>query len=89
MLLTRFDSGLRCGELRSHKLVRSELGQSEIKNFGVLSFGHENIGRLDVAVDDSLCVGCIQGISDLDADRQQRVKFHGTPRDAVLQCCSV
>src|SRR6267142_5524263 len=75
--------------MRGYKLVRSELGKSEIENFGVLSLSYKNIGRLDVAVDDSLRVGCIQGISDLDADRQQGVEFHGTARDMALQCCAV
>ncbi len=75
--------------MRRCELVGSELGQSEIENFGVLSLGHENIGGLDVAVDDSLRVGCIQGISDLDAGREQGFEFHRAARDAVLQCCAV
>ena len=75
--------------MRGYKLVRSELGKSEIENFGVLSLSYKNIGRLDVAVDDSLRVGRIQGIGDLDADRQQGVEFQGTARDVVLQCCAV
>ena len=34
------------------------------------ALGHKDVGRLDVAVDDALSMGCIKGIGDFDGQRQ-------------------
>ncbi len=65
--------------------ARREFGQSKIENLGVAAPGHENVCRLDVAMDDSLRVGRIQRIRYLDAEREQRVQFHGTVADEMLE----
>jgi hypothetical protein len=31
----------------------SHLGQAKVENFGVDAFGHKDVGRLDIAVDDA------------------------------------
>jgi hypothetical protein len=42
------------------------LGQPEIQDLGVPTLSHENIRGLDVAVNDTLRVSCIQRIGNLD-----------------------
>ena len=51
----------------------------------MLALGDEDVGGLDVAVDDASCVGCIEGIGDLDAERQDRVQLHGVADDQMLK----
>ncbi len=65
---------------------RAELSQAEIEDLGVASLGNENVGRLDVPVDDAPGVGGIERIRDLDSKRQQRVLLQRLPGDAMLQC---
>jgi hypothetical protein len=47
---------------------RGHLGQSEIQNLGVSALGHEDVCRLNVAVNNALCMRCIERISNVDAD---------------------
>jgi hypothetical protein len=61
--------GARAGEMRLHSGLRFsctgwvggiELGETEIENFGVAPARRENIGRLDVAVNDVLGMGGVR-----------------------------
>ena len=45
-----------------------QLCQSEVQHFGVVMFGDEDIGRLDVAMDDAFAVRSLQSIGDLIAE---------------------
>ena len=47
--------------------------------------GDEDVGGLDVAMDDALGMRGIERVGDLYGQRQQRVQFQGTPADAVAQ----
>ena len=49
------------------------------------AFGDENVGGLDVEVDESLGVGGVEGIGDLGCQNEQGVEFDGLAGDAVLQ----
>src|SRR6476620_587987 len=49
------------------------------------ALGNEDIRRLDIAMHDTRRVRCVQGIGDLDGDRQKNFRFQRTPRNAVLQ----
>src|SRR5581483_4731068 len=40
--------------------------QAEVENFGMPSLGHQNVCRLDVAMNDALAMGSIERIGDLD-----------------------
>jgi len=51
----------------------------------VPTLGDENVRRLDVAVDDTFCMGCVERIGDLDGEGQDQFRLHRTPRYAMLQ----
>ena len=46
------------------------LGQPEIQNLGVSALGDEDVSRLYVAVDNTLGMGCLERIRNVDAERQ-------------------
>src|SRR3982075_2164579 len=60
--------------------------QPKIKDLGMSALGHENVRRLDVAVDNTLGVCRIERISDFSREREQQLQLERLPRDAVLQC---
>src|SRR5215472_15404871 len=51
----------------------------------MLALGDEDIRGLDVAVNNSSGVSSIQGVGDLDAEREDRVQVHRAAGDHVLQ----
>ena len=61
------------------------LCQSEIENLGVSSFGDENVGRLDVPMDDAFGVSRVERVGNLDAYVEERVHFHRATANQVLQ----
>src|SRR5207249_4071358 len=65
------------------------LGQTEIENLGLVATGHENVGGLDVAVDDSLGMSGVESVGDLRAEIEQLPEFHslvvGPAVDPVLE----
>jgi len=60
----------------------ANLASPKSRIFGVLTIGHKNVCRLDVAVDNSLGMGGIQGVGNLDSYRQQSVQIHWPTVDA-------
>ncbi len=79
-----------CHRIRRCNLARRtgrdcNLRQTEVQNLGVATLGHENIGGLDVAVNDALRVRGIQCVRDLDRQTQQNIGFNGFSGDAMLQ----
>src|SRR5271170_2523521 len=61
------------------------VSQSEVQNLGVPSFGHEDIGGLDVPVDDARSMGGIKRVGDLDAKRQYLLDLQRLATDAVFE----
>ena len=49
------------------------------------ALGDENVGGLDVAMDDVFAVRGVEGVGDFDGEAEQDVHFEGTSGDAVLQ----
>jgi hypothetical protein len=71
---------------RGHSFpLRCQLGQTEIQNLCVPSFCYEDVGWLDVAVDDAFSVSRIKSFRNLNSEFQQFVNRHGLASDAVLQ----
>ena len=78
--------GLRKRSRRFHAAARRrDLGQAKVQHLGVPALGDKNVGRLDVAMNDAFGMGGIERIGNLDGEPQQRVQFHRTPRDQILQ----
>ena len=76
---------LRAAILLEELRCEADLRQPEIQNLGVAALGDENVGGLDVAVDDAFGVGGIERVGNLDGQRQNQLGFQRTPGDAVLQ----
>src|ERR1700678_812521 len=49
------------------------------------AFGDKDVGRLDIAVDDASCMRGVQRVRNLDSQRQNQFRLHGTPADSMLQ----
>src|SRR4029077_9446869 len=74
--------GMDCGEANL-------LGKSEIHNFGVAPAGNENVGRLDVAVNDSLAVSSVERVRNLDAEVKEQLQVQRAARDAMLKSLTI
>ena len=57
--------------------------QSKVQNLGVPSFAHKDVRWLYVAVDDSLGMGRIQRVGNVNGDGHKNFRFEWTPGDAV------
>ena len=49
------------------------------------ALGDENVGGLDVAMDDVFAVRGVESVGDFDGEAEQDVHFEGTSGDAVLE----
>ncbi len=64
---------------------RGLLRQAEIENLCVVVGGDENIGRLDIAMDDALGVRRFEPFGDFDAQIEQQIERERLPTDPVLE----
>jgi hypothetical protein len=69
MLFGEIACGGGCGISR-WSAGEGELGEAEVENLGVASRGHENIGGLDVAMNDAFGVSGFEGVRNVDTDFQ-------------------
>ena len=63
--------------------------QPEVQNLGVATLGDENIGRFNVAVNDSRGVSSVESICNLNGKRKKCFHLQRTPGNAVLQSHAV
>ena len=66
-------------------LVPVTLARPKSRHLGVTAISDENVGRLDVAMNDALGMGRVERVGDFDCQREQRVQFHRPPGDQILQ----
>ncbi len=62
-----------------------QLGQSEVDDLGVTVFGHHDVGRLEVAVDDALVVCAGKTFGDLGSELQGPGERQLFPVNDVLE----
>jgi hypothetical protein len=65
--------------------VKRNLRQTKVEYFGVSALGDENVGGLDVSMNDPFSVCGVEGICDLDSQRQNQFGLHRSPSNTVLQ----
>ena len=53
------------------RLRARDFGQAEVENLGVSALGHENVGGLDVAMDDAFAVRGVERVGDFDGQAEQ------------------
>ncbi len=73
------------GRLRDLTADRRQFGEPEIQNLGVPSFGHKDIGGLDVAVNDTFAVRGIERIRDFNGQQEQLLVIQRTAGDDVFK----
>jgi hypothetical protein len=83
-----------CGGVIGRNLARRNgcgrnFGQPEIQHLGVSAFGHENVCRFDVAVDDTKSMSGIECVGDVDGDWEESLHFHRPPGNTMLERHSV
>ena len=64
---------------------RGDFRQAEVENLGVSALGDENVGGLDVAMDDAFAVRGVERVGDFDGEAEQDIHFERTAGDAMLQ----
>ncbi len=59
--------------------------EAEVENFCVAAFGDEDVGGLDVAVDDAGAMSGVESVGDFDAESRSRSISRGRPVMACLR----
>src|SRR5277367_6061615 len=82
-IVQRGTFGERHGRLRVG--ARDLLRQAEVENLGVAGVCHENVGGLDVSMDDPLGVRDVERAGDLPTEVEQRVRGERLSADALAK----
>ena len=69
----RFDAG------------RGDLCQAEVENLGMSALGYKDVCRFDVPVNNTLGVGCVERVRNLNAQRQHCLHLQRFARNEVLE----
>ncbi len=63
--------------------LSGDFGQAEIENLRVAAKGHEDVCRLDIAMNDALGVSRVEGVGNLNSQIQHRVRRQRPATDLV------
>ena len=66
-------------------MILADLGEAKIEDFGGAALGDEEVGGLDVAVDDTFGVRGVESVGNFDGKCKERVEFHGAAGNAMLE----
>src|SRR4029077_1367717 len=66
-------------------VFRGEFGQAEIEDLSLDAARYKNIGWLDVAMNDALCMGGIERVGNLNSEVEHLVERERLLADAMLQ----
>src|SRR5579862_1555350 len=61
------------------------LGESKVEDLDLVPLVNQNVRCLNVAVDNSRRVRCVQGIGDFNRKPEQRIKIERAPSNLVCQ----
>ncbi len=78
-------SGVGGGVTGGRRAGNGGLGKTEVENFCVAARGDENIGGLDVAMNDAFGVSGVEGVGNVSADFEKALDFDGRVGDDVLE----
>src|SRR5580693_8636580 len=83
--------GDNCGSGSNADIVwlERDLRQTEVQNFGVTSLGDEDVGRLNVTVNDALPMSCVECVGNFNSDLQDTIQIHWAIANHMLQGCAV
>src|SRR5208337_5385476 len=70
------------------QFVGFDFDQAEVQDFHSASFSEENIGGLDIAVDDAFGVGGFEGVGDLGGYGEQFVHGKSDAAQLLRECLS-
>ena len=65
--------------------LRCKFRQAKVQNLRLAALSDEDIGRLDVPMDDSLRVRRVQRVRDLNRQVKQRIRLQGLTLDMLLE----
>jgi len=74
----------RC-DLTGRRRGSGNFGKAEVENFGVTAFGYENVRGLNVAMNDALGVGGIEGVGGFESEGDDGFVIEGLAGDLMLQ----
>ena len=63
--------------------------EAEVEKLGLPALRHENVGRLDVPVDDAARVGRLEGVGDLGSEVEKGVQGQRSGAEAIAQGLAV
>ena len=66
-------------------MIGEKLGEAKIQDFDAAAVGNENVGGLDVAMDDALFVGGVESVGDLCAEVDDAWNGKGTGGDQLVE----
>jgi hypothetical protein len=64
---------------------RRELREAEVEHLCVSAARDEDVGGLDVAVDDAFCVRCVERVGDFDSELDEQIKRERPAINLMLQ----
>ena len=71
------------------RLGVDHFGEAKVQDFGVAALGNEDIGGLNVAVQDAFGMGSVKGIGEVDGNFHDAGNVQSTGGDKIFKCDAV